>query len=91
MKKMVGYGIAVGGIVIMLVGFGTLSLSSSIFDIFDQKYIIAAGIGAIIIGVALSLDSSKKKGRKKKNTGEDEIPIYEGTGKNRKVVGYRKG
>ena len=91
MKKMVGYGIAIGGIVIMLVGFGTLNLPLPILKTIKPQFIIAAGIIGIIIGVVLSLDSSKKKSRKKKNTGEDEIPIYEGTGKNRRIVGYRKG
>ena len=48
------------------------------------------GIIAIIVGVVISLTAEKGKGRKKVKDGEEEIPIYEGVGKKRKVVGYRK-
>lgn len=91
MKKVVAYAISIAGIVIMMVGFGTLSLSNPIFDIIDPKYIVVVGIAAIIVGIFFAMDSSKKKSKKKSHpTGHDEIPIYEGTGKDRKIVGYRK-
>lgn len=92
MKKVLAYAISIAGIFTMIVGFGTSGLSNPIFNIFEQKYIVVAGIATVIVGVFFALDSSKKKSKKKSNhsTGEDEIPIYEGTGKDRKVVGYRK-
>jgi len=90
MKNVVGYAISIGGIVVMALGFGMFSLSWPILETISPKYIVVTGIIGIIVGVFLALNSSKKSGKKKNPSGEDEIPIYRGTGKNRKVVGYRK-
>jgi hypothetical protein len=42
-----------------------------------------------VFGVFVSLKGDKR-GKAPKG-GEDEIPIFEGIGKSRRIVGYRKG
>lgn len=89
MKKEVGYVISVAGIAVMAVGFGMIPLDWEVLNSVDSNYVAGAGVLLVVLGVFASL----KKGEKGKTVhkgGEDEIPIYEGTGKNRKVVGYRK-
>jgi len=41
----------------------------------------------VIIGAVLTLVFGKVHGRQK----SEEVPIYEGVGKNRKIVGYQRG
>jgi len=91
MKKVVGYAVSIAGIAVMALGFGIIDLELELLKGFAGNYIVAgAGIIAIIVGVVISLTAEKGKGRKKVKDGEEEIPIYEGVGKKRKVVGYRK-
>lgn len=89
-KKMVGYVVSIVGIGIMAVGLKVIPLNLKILEGVASNYVVGAGIGLIVLGVVLALN---KKGRKvsKIKGGEDEIPIYEGVGKTRRVVGYRTG
>jgi len=90
MNKVIGYVVSGAGILIMALGFGMLPLKVKILESVAGNIIAGAGIGLVVVGVLLSMD---KGGRKKKGEkgGHDEVPIYEGVGKKRKVVGYRKG
>lgn len=91
MKKVVGYIVSIAGIVVMSLGFGMINVSWKILETIKPNYIVVAGITGIIIGVVISLNINEKKhSRKKRKGGTDEVPIYEGVGKKRKVVGYRK-
>ena len=90
MKKLVGYIVSIVGIVIMALGFGMVSLDWEILETISPNYIVGVGIAGIIVGVVISLTDSEKPSRKKGKRGVDEVPIYEGVGKKRKVVGYRK-
>jgi hypothetical protein len=85
MKKLVGYAISIAGIAVMALGFGLTNIDIKPLGI-PANYIAVAGIIAIIVGVVLSLKNTKHKTTNSK----DEIPIYEGTGKKRKIIGYRK-
>ncbi len=85
MKKVVGYGIAVVGLVVMTLGFNIIELE--FLKGIAGNYIAGAGIVLIIVGVVLSL---KESGGRKMKRDKEEIPIYEGVGKKRKIVGYRK-
>jgi hypothetical protein len=58
-------------------------------NLVDLNYVAGGGIFLVVIGVFISLKG--EKGGKSRKGGEDEIPIYEGTGRHRRVVGYRKG
>lgn len=88
MKKMVGYVVSIAGLIVMALGFGVFKIDVGILNSVSASYITIAGVIAIVIGVVLSLrgeDSSKDKQTK------EEVPIYEGKGKKRKIVGYQRG
>lgn len=88
MKKMVGYGVSIAGLLIMAIGLKVIPIKIAFFDGVAANYIAVAGIIMIIVGVVLSMN--KGGGRKKHKSGKSEVPIFEGTGKDRKVVGYRR-
>jgi len=87
MKKLVGYVISVIGIAIMALGFGIFGIDLETVKPYDN-YISAVGIVVIIAGVLISLKSGSSSG--KIDQKKEEVPIYEGVGKKRKIVGYRK-
>lgn len=90
MKKVVGYVIAVVGLAVMALGFNIFPFEVALLEGIAGNYIAGVGIAIIIVGVVLSLKGSGGSGGGKIKRAEEEIPIYEGTGKNRKIVGYRK-
>lgn len=79
MAKVLGYIIALIGLVLMAVSFLKLPLPSQI----SPKIVLIAGVIVIVIGILMSLG-------KKENQVKSEVPIYEGQGKNRKIVGYQR-
>ena len=87
MKRAIGYGVSVLGIVVMAVGFGMIPAGVVFLGGVDSNYVAGAGVVLVVVGVLVSLKSGGKKSVK---SGNDEVPIYEGVGKKRKVVGYRK-
>lgn len=87
MKKVVGYIISIVGIVIMALGFGIIPFELKFLDGLAGNYIAGIGIVAVIVGVIISLKMDS--GKRSKQVSE-EVPIYEGVGKKRKIVGYRK-
>jgi len=86
MNKGIGYGISVAGIVVMALGFGIIPLKIALLEGVSGLYISGAGIVIIVAGVILAL-KGEGNGRKKDY---EEVPIYEGTGKKRRVVGYQR-
>ncbi|MDH3353090.1 MAG: hypothetical protein OEL87_01460 [Nanoarchaeota archaeon] len=89
MKRVIGYAISIAGLAVMTIGFGMVNVGWKILETIKPSYISSVGIIAIIVGVVIALQS-KSRSRKKIDKGEKEVPIYEGVGKNRKIVGYRK-
>ena len=92
MKKVIGYAISIAGIATMIIGFGMVNVPWPIVKTLGARVLVIAGVATISVGVIIALkfgDSSSKKISRVKHSGEKEVPIYEGTGKNRKVVGYR--
>ncbi len=87
MKKEIGYVVSVVGIAVMALGFGVIDLKLEFLEGVAGNYIAGVGIVAVIVGVVISLKAS---GVKKGKQVAEEVPIYEGVGKNRKIVGYRK-
>lgn len=87
MKKEVGYVVAILGIAVMAVGFGMIPIELAFLDLVDSNYVAGAGGILVVVGVFLSMN---KGGGRKHKSGESEVPIYEGTGKKRRVVGYRR-
>ena len=85
--KVIGYVAAVVGLVVIALGsgfFGEIDLLG-----FDSLYVSIAGAVLVVIGVVLSLAGGTGR-RVSKDKGKDEIPIYEGVGNKRRIVGYRK-
>ncbi len=91
MKKLVGYIISIAGIAVMALGFGMVNLDLKILETISPNYLVGVGIGGVIVGVIISLNFSKTgKSKNKPKQAKSEVPIYEGAGKNRKIVGYQK-
>ncbi len=88
-KKIIGYAVSIAGIAVMSVGFGMIPVKLKILEGVAGNYIAGVGIVLVAVGVMVSLKVGKVKVGKVKG-GEDEVPIYEGVGKKRRVVGYRK-
>jgi hypothetical protein len=87
MNKVIGYVVSIVGLVVMALGFGIIPLNIGFLDGVAANYIAGAGIILIVAGVVLSL-TDKSSGKAKQ--AKAQVPIYEGTGKNRKIVGYQK-
>ena len=85
MNKVIGYVVAVVGIVVMALGSGFFG-EVDLFGV-GSLYVSGAGVGLVVIGVVLTLIFGKGRGRQK----SEEVPIYEGVGKSRKIVGYQRG
>ena len=83
MAKIIGY-------ILAILGLAIIALSSKIQTLAHIKlsYIILAGIALIVGGIAFLLDFSSSSSKVKQAL--EEVTIYEGEGKNRKIVGYKK-
>jgi len=86
MNKVIGYIVAVVGLVVMTLGFGIIK-KVDLLGI-PSVYVSGAGIILVVVGVVISMKSEGGGGRKV-DEGKNEIPIYEGVGKKRRIVGYR--
>lgn len=82
MAKLIGYILALAGLAIAVLSFNLTRLNIVLPASIKQVYVLIAGIALIIAGVVLSLESKKKQ--------SSEVPIYEGVGKKRVIVGYQK-
>ena len=87
MKKVIGYVISIVGLIVMAISFGLFNLDWAILDTIKPGLITAVGVIGIVIGVIISLtDRGIKRGKQV----HEEVPIYEGEGKKRKIVGYQR-
>jgi len=83
------------GYIISVIGLVVIALSKQIAVMLSflgaKAFVITAmaGVVFIILGVALVLMQGSSSSGTIKQAAE-EVPIYEGTGKNRKIVGYQK-
>ena len=87
MNKVVGYGISFIGLIIIALGFGEIFSSVPFLKSFSSGVITFLGVIFVVVGVVLSL-MDKNSGKPPQD--KKEVPIYEGVGKNRKIVGYRR-
>jgi len=89
MPKILGY-------ILALIGIAVIVLSNKIKDLsflagLGTKaiaYTVIAGIVIVALGVVFLVSTGSKKS--KVEQASEEVPIYEGEGKNRKIVGYQK-
>lgn len=86
MNKIVGYIIAIAGVVLVALSTAFTQFISKVVFLqgIKQIYILAAGIVLVVFGIFFIM-SAGSAGKQPK-----EVPIYEGEGKKRKVVGYKR-
>ena len=86
MNKVLGYVIAIIGVLLIALSTAFTQFISKIFFLqgIKQVYILAAGIVLVVIGIFFVLMSGSAAKQPK------EVPIYEGEGKKRRVVGYKR-
>lgn len=91
MAKIIGY-------VLALIGLAIIAFSSKIVTLpfiaslaKPMIYTVIAGVACIAVGVVLLMakQPSSSSGKAPQHA-KEEVPIYEGEGKKRKIVGYRK-
>jgi hypothetical protein len=87
MVKALGYVLSLAGLGIILFSkqLAVLSFLSKIPKI--SIYTVVAGVACILVGIIFMMDKSSS-GKVKQV--EEEVPIYEGEGKKRKIVGYKR-
>ena len=86
-EKTIGYVLALIGLAI--IGLSNIIKTKISFLANSPKgmlYTIMAGIILVILGIAFTLTKSSNK----ISQAAEEVPIYQGEGKERKIVGYRK-
>lgn len=88
MKKIVGYSLSGLGLVTLALSSPNIYTKIGFLAKLPEKSLVSVGVVLIIAGVVMLL-MDKKTSSKVKHA-KPEVPIYEGTGKNRKIVGYQK-
>jgi len=84
--KIIGYVLALLGLVV--IAFSNKIAALKYLAFLGAKalvYTIVGGVALVAVGIVLVLS----EGKKIKHAAE-EVPIYEGEGKHRKIVGYRR-
>lgn len=87
--KVVGY-------ILSIAGLGVIGLSNKIAQLsflanLGSKglvYTAVAGVALVAVGIVLVMGDSSSSSKVKQVA--EEVPIYEGEGKNRRIVGYKK-
>jgi len=87
-SKILGYIISLIGLVVLAASFLRNTLLKFLPVSIDKSDVIITGIVIIIVGVVLSF--SKANSRYSVKQANEEVPIYEGEGKHRKIVAYKK-
>ena len=83
MKKVPGYILITIGAIIIALSYPSIRAILNVdFKIINDIYLMTIGLVLIVIGAFIGF----------KNSGEkySEVPIYEGQGKKRKIVGYQR-
>jgi formate hydrogenlyase subunit 4 len=85
----------IAGYVLSIAGLAVIALSNKITELIFKTntkglaYTALAGVVLIVIGIVLVMADSPSSSSKVKQAAE-EVPIYEGEGKKRRIVGYKK-
>ena len=87
MKKVIGYIVSLLGVGVLALGVGVLGDFALLgLDSINNYYLIIGGVMLVGVGLFLVRFSGEGGGVKK----GAEIPIYEGSGKKRRIVGYQR-
>ena len=87
-------GTKIAGYILSILGLGAIALSNKIAPIIfkaNPKGLAYTALGAvvlIVVGIVLVMSSSSSSSNIKQAS--EEVPIYQGEGKNKKIVGYKK-
>ena len=87
MNKLLSYGISVVGILIILLGINVEKLTF-MPDFIKPVYVLALGVILVAVGIFFVMNESRRSSSIKHAA--EEVPIYEGVGKKRRIIGYRK-
>lgn len=87
MNSVVGYVISIVGLGVLL-AYSKISEFIARYVAIKDLYIIVVGVVLVTAGVIVLMGSSGSSSRVSQS--HEEVPIYEGVGKHRKIVGYRK-
>ncbi len=83
-NKSLGYTISAIGIIIMIISYPVIRKPIGIASLgLSDSIVMIIGLAIVLIGIILAF--SKSSGKQ-----EEEVPIFEGEGKNRRVVGYKR-
>lgn len=85
--KILGYIIAAAGLGVLAFSGQIAKLSFLASNPKAMLYSSMAGVVLVAVGIALALSSSSSS---KIKQAAEEVPIYEGEGKKRKIIGYQK-
>ena len=90
MTKLIGYVISLIGILLIVISLisSKIPVLSTLLSKIPQQYLLVAAAAVVIVGVAISLLGSKKS--RKVTQSEEEVPIYEGEGKRKRIIGYKR-
>jgi len=86
MKAVIGYLLAAIGLLGLAVNSTIGREELKFLDGISSEYILVPAAVLIVLGLVIM---TKNSGGKKVKHITDEVPIYQGTGKKRKIVGYR--
>ena len=79
MNKLIGYILAIIGLIIIVLSFNLKKLAF-IPESIKPAYIMIAGLILVIVGIAFTFQKEKV------SQAAEEVPIYQG----KKIIGYRK-
>jgi hypothetical protein len=92
MKTILGYILSGVGIVsIALSSEKTRTILPDFLKNMGSTVFIGAGIILVAAGIIIMFMSGRSSSSGNIKQAAEEVPIYEGEGKHRKIVGYRKG
>ena len=87
MKAMIGYLLAGLGLIGLALNSAVLRQQFKFLDKINSEYILVPAAVLIVFGLIIMIMNSKAGNKIKQVT--NEVPIYQGEGKKRKIVGYR--
>jgi hypothetical protein len=85
--KILGYILSLAGLAAIVLSKPLLVLAQKISPSIKLAYVIVAGVALVAAGVVFLMDRS---GSNEVRLAAEEVPIYQGEGKNKRIVGYKK-
>jgi len=87
MKKIIGYLLAGVGLLVLAGNSKVARAQIPLLAGIDVQYLMVGGLALVCLGVVVLIVFGGNRGKVGHIT--DEVPIYQGEGRKRKIVGYR--